>query len=184
MLALLMSFVEDKINEPCFEQIYYNYRKRMVKMAYSILHNKDDAEDVVHETFIKIARNMDSIQDVYSQTTLSYVLKATKNTAINWNNKNANVNKEFPIDDVPELADDSFIEALDLRNDFNNVVLAIEKLEEKYKDVFFYHFIMNMKIADVADLLGRKEATIKQQLVRGKKMLKEILKDSGGDYFD
>ena len=39
----------------------------------------------------------------------------------------------------------------------------------------FYHFVSEMKIAEIADLLGRKRSTVQQQLIRGKKLLIEIL---------
>ena len=39
----------------------------------------------------------------------------------------------------------------------------------------FYHFVCKMKIKDIADLLGKKNSAVRQQLVRGKKMLIEIL---------
>ena len=63
----------------------------MVSTAFSVLHNREDAEDTVHETFIRIAKNMKSIDNPMSERTLSYVIKATKNNAINLLNKN---NKE------------------------------------------------------------------------------------------
>ena len=39
----------------------------------------------------------------------------------------------------------------------------------------FYHFVSEMKIGEIANLLGRKRSTVQQQLVRGKKKLIEIL---------
>lgn len=39
----------------------------------------------------------------------------------------------------------------------------------------FYHFVSEMKISEIAELLGRKKSTVQQQLVRGKKLLLEIL---------
>ena len=83
MLAFYMAFIDDEDDREKFEIIYNEYRKRMVSTAYSILRNHEDAEDAVHDTFIKIARNMNSIGDPKSNEALSYILKATKNTAIN-----------------------------------------------------------------------------------------------------
>ncbi|MCC8016083.1 MAG: RNA polymerase subunit sigma-24, partial [Clostridiales bacterium] len=88
MLYLYLAMIDDDIDRNKFEIIYYNYRKRMVYEAYIVLHNAEDAEDAVHDTFIKIARNIKSIDNPNSRKTLSYVLKAVKNTAINMYNKN------------------------------------------------------------------------------------------------
>lgn len=63
MLAFYMSFIDDEDDKAKFEILYNSYKKRMVSTAFSILNNREDAEDAVHDTFIKIARNMRAIGD-------------------------------------------------------------------------------------------------------------------------
>lgn len=175
MLALYMTFIDDEKNKPKFEIIYYTYREKMLLMADSVLHNRQDAEDAVHDTFIKIARNMKSIGEPESNKTLSYVLKATKNTAINLHDKNKSNDNRIYFDNIDDISDHEFLDKLDISENYNKVVQAILKLDDKYKDVMFYHFVQEMKVSEVADLLGRKKSTVKQQLVRGKKLLLETL---------
>lgn len=175
MLALYMTFIDDEKNKPKFEIIYYTYREKMLLMADSVLHNRQDAEDAVHDTFIKIARNMKSIGEPESNKTLSYVLKATKNTAINLHNKNKSNDNRIYFDTIDDISDHEFLDKLDISENYNKAVQAILKLDDKYKDVMFYHFVQEMKVSAVADLLGRKKSTVKQQLVRGKKLLLETL---------
>ena len=175
MLVLYMSFIDDENDKPKFEIIYFTYRERMLLMAESILHNKQDAEDAVHDTFIKIARNMKSINEPESVRTLSYVLKATKNTAINLNNKNKTNESRIYMEKIDDIPDKEFIEKLKITENYNEVVHAILELDDIYKDVMFYHFVEEMKVSEIADLLDRKKSTVKQQLVRGKKILLETL---------
>lgn len=175
MLFLYLAIIDDEDDRDKFEIIYYSYRKRMVFEAYSILRNSFDAEDAVHETFIKIARNIKAIDDPDSTKTLSYVLKAVKNTAINMYNKNKKSNDFVDIDTVQNMADEDFFEKLEISENYDEVVKAIRRLNDKYRDVLFYHYVSDMKISDIADLLGRKKSTVQQQLVRGKKLLIESL---------
>lgn len=175
MLFLYLAIIDDEVDRDKFEIIYYSYRKRMVFEAYSVLHNSFDAEDAVHETFIKIARNIKAIDDPDSTKTLSYVLKAVKNTAINMYNKNKKSNDFVDIDTVQNMADEDFFEKLEISENYDEVVKAIRRLNDKYRDVLFYHYVSDMKISDIADLLGRKKSTVQQQLVRGKKLLIESL---------
>lgn len=149
MLFLYMSFIDDNNDKSKFEIIYYTYRKRMLVIADSVLHSKEDAEDVVHDTFIKIARNIKSIDDPKSDKTLSYVLKATKNNAINLYNKNNKIKDNIiNIENIDDLPDNEFFEKLDISNNYNDVVKAILSLDEKYKDVLFYHFVQDMNSDD------------------------------------
>ncbi len=56
MLALYMSFIDDESQRRLFEEIYLNYRKQMLLVARSVLGSDTDAEDVVHDVFLKIAK--------------------------------------------------------------------------------------------------------------------------------
>lgn len=177
MLAFYMALIDEESDKEKFERIYHLYAKRMLKMAYSVLHNRSQCEDVVHEAFIKIARNIKAVDEVDSVKTLSYVLKATKNTAINWDKKHQKEKSTVKLDDCEKLSDDDFIERLDIGNTYNRVVEAILSLDEKYRDVLYYHFVCEMSVNSISDLLGRKTSTVKQQLVRSKKILLEKLRE-------
>ena len=177
MLMFYMSLIDNDDDRTKFEILYNKYRKRMVYTAYSVLGNNEDAEDAVHDTFIKIARNMRSIQDPDSDETLSYVLKAVKNTAINLSKKNTTRNKHMQSQDVKDISDSAFLDKLRIQENYEEVVKAIRGLNDTYKDVLFYYFVEGMKAKDIADLLGRNKATVQQQIIRGKKKLLEILKN-------
>lgn len=178
MLALYLALIDDDNDRDKFELIYINYRKRMVDQAYSVLRNADDAEDCVHDTFIKIARNMKSIDEPVSDRTLSYVLKAVKNTAINMKQRNEKISSFEEIKTKEKLTDNQFFEKLDITESYKLVVNAILSLKDTYRDVMFYHFVSEMEISEIADLLGRKRSTVHQQLVRGKKLLIELLENN------
>lgn len=175
MLALYLSLIDNEDDRDKCEIIYNEYRKRMIATANSVLQNEQDAEDVLHDTFIKIARNMKAIDDPYSDKTLSYLLKAVKNTAKDFLKKKENRKEVAAQDYVENIPDAQFLEKLRIKDRYNKVVNAIRKLNDTYRDVMFFHFVSGMKIAEIADLLGRKRSTVQQQLVRGKKKLIEIL---------
>lgn len=177
MLAFYMTFIDGEDDKDKFEILYNTYRKRMVYAAFSVLNNKEDAEDAVHDTFIKIARNMRSIGDPESDETLSYVLKAVKNTAINLSKKNTTRNKHIQSQDVDNISDGAFLDKLRIQENYEEVVEAIRSLNDTYRDVMFYHFIAGMKSRDIADLLDRNKSTVQQQIARGKKKLLEILEN-------
>lgn len=177
MLMFYMSLIDNDDDRSKFEILYHNYRKRMVYTAFDVLRNKEDAEDAVHDTFVKIARNMHSIEDPNSAESLSYVLKATKNTAINLSRKNSVRNKNVSFEDAENILDSQFFETLRVQENYIEVVNAIRGLNDKYRDVLFYYFVEGMKPKDIADLLGRSNSAVQQQIARGKQKLIAILKD-------
>lgn len=183
MLALYLAYLDDDNDKRLFEEIYNSYKNQMVILAVSILNNNDDAEDAVGDVFLRIAqKNFDVVRGIKNDTDLrNYLLKVTKNTSINKINtkKKDNVSLdtvvEYNMDKIKKLSDDTFIEFVCNKIDYDKIIEAIKSLREKYRDVLYYHFVMELSIPQTAKALNQSLTTTKQQLVRGKKLLLNLL---------
>ena len=183
MLALYLAYLDDANDQRLFEDIYYSYRKQMVTLALSILGKKEDAEDAVSKVFVRIAeKNWEVVRGLKSDTDLrNYLLKATKNTSLNMikARKKENVSldtiSEYYLEGIEELSDDSFLEVICNRVEAEKVKKTILQMNEKYRDVLYYHFVMGLTVPETAKSLNQTIAATKKQLVRGKKMLLKML---------
>lgn len=183
MLALYLAYLDDANDQRLFEDIYYSYRKQMVTLALSILGKKEDAEDAVSKVFVRIAeKNWDVVRGIKSDTDLrNYLLKATKNTSLNMikARKKENVSldtiSEYYLEGIEELSDDSFLEVICNRVEAEKVKKTILQMNEKYRYVLYYHFVMGLTVPETAKSLNQTVAATKKQLVRGKKMLLKML---------
>lgn len=167
--------------------MYLSYRKQMVAFAITILGNEDDAQDAVGDVFLRIAqKNWGVVSRIDNETDLrNYLLKATKNTSLNKikGKKKENVSldtiAEYDMDGIDDLSDDTFLEVICNKFEYDKVVRAIRSLNEKYRDVLYYHYVMEMTVPETAKSLNQKLSATKQQLVRGKKMLLSLLGKKG-----
>lgn len=183
MLALYLAYFDDDNDKGFFEEIFNSYKKQMVTLATSILKNSSDAEDAVSEVFLCIAqKNWDAVRGIKDKTDLrNYLLKATKNTSLNMikskNKSNISLDTvcEYNMDDMAELTDDTFVEHICERSEYNMVIDAINSLNERYRNVLYYHFVMELTIDQTAKALDIPLTTTKKQLQRGKKLLFELL---------
>lgn len=180
MLMLYLSLMDDENDKSKFETIYYEYRERMFAAAFDVVKNNEDAEDAVHNAFIGVANNLKSIGDPLSKRTLSYVIKAAKNAAINIYNKNNKI-KTVEFDDNIIISDDDFFDEISNVEEAEKIVDAICKLKDTYKMPMYYYFVCDMKISDVANLLGLSTSAVKVRIHRGKK---ELLRITGVDSDD
>lgn len=186
MLSFNISVIDDENNRNKFEQLYNSYSKQMFGLANSILKNSHDAEDVVHEVFYKIAQNhSDIFSRIKSDVDLrNYLLKSAKNTAISF----IRMNKTFlELDEIAEsdsleFSDDKFLDMICAKIDAKILLEVMDSLENKYREVLYYHFVLELSVAEVADLLDRNINTVKKQLVRGKSKLLEAARISGTIY--
>lgn len=161
--------------------IYEKYKNRMYISACRILCDPFAAEDAVHDAFVAISRNVEKIGDVDSVSTASYCIKAAKNTAINMSVKRSR-ESAVPVDEVDEAFDESMLDMICSKENFDIVVSAIMNLDEKYRDVLSLYYLNELTVKELSDLLGRKESTVKQQLARGRKKLINIISKELEDY--
>lgn len=75
-MIIYLQMLETPEEKSKFEQLYLEYKGLMFHVAYEILHNEQDAEDAVHQAFVKIAENIKKIDDprymyYYSNGTLN-----------------------------------------------------------------------------------------------------------------
>lgn len=179
MLIIYLGLIDDEQQRIKFEEIYTTYRMQMIHLAKSYFENESDAEDVVHDVFVRIAtKHMKFIQGLDNPEDIrNYLLKATKNTALNELKRKGRANisiediAESDLDGFPDLTDDAFIETICTKAEYESVVQELLSMEEPYRDIMYYHFVLDLTVPEAAKLLGRNITTAKKQLVRGKKLL-------------
>jgi RNA polymerase sigma-70 factor (ECF subfamily) len=181
LLTIILSSVDlDEKNQNKFENIYYKYRNVLFGYAVKILSNQADAEDVLQETFIKVAKNIKTIKDINSKETNAYLAVILKNTAYDFLRKKSKYN-EVDIDGIKEIPEDDFIESLAGNIQYDRIVDIIKNIPSPYSEVLYLHFVRDFSVKQTAHLLDRKPETVKMQLVRGKRTLIEMLSEDIND---
>lgn len=178
-----MSFqlLKSETEKTALELIYEKYRNRMYIAAYRVLKNPQMAEDAVHDTFVALSKNTEKLRDVDSLYTASYVVKAARNTALNAVKKNRE-DKLVSLDEFDLAEDESVLERICSEENYNIIVSSILALSEKYRDVLSLYYLNELTVSEIALSLSRKESTVKQQLVRGRRKLIDTIKKEVDGY--
>ena len=180
MFTLLIS-TNDTANEiKLFDEVYRHYRKQMIAVAKSILNNDEDAEDAVHDVFCCIASShMDILDRVDNPKDLkNYMLKAVQNRSISIL-RHQKVRKEYDANvtnAAEEINYDEFIDEICSRTGYDNLIKAIKSLDDKYSEVIYYNLVVELSPAEIAEIVGRPENTVRKQAQRAKKLI-QILKN-------
>lgn len=174
MLTLYLNTIDYTDDKENFEKLYIKYRSKMYYVAMSVLHDRYDAEDALHNAFIAVAKNINKIANINSDETTAYLFRTAKNTALNvYSKKKRQAEREILVDnycDIDNISDGELIGEAE-KTQFEEVVSCIESLPEHYRTVLGLHFRQEYTAPQIAKTLGIKISTVKQRLVRGKKML-------------
>lgn len=150
--------------------LYYLVGGRLLSVAQGIMRNKYNAEDVLHDSFIKIARYAKQ----FSRGTNGYawLCKIVKNTALN-KLKSEGLRRADNIDDVFGLSDGKdFYEASSCSLDIKSAMLS---LEPKERLVIWLKYYNDMTIREIAADTGIKKTTVQDLIKRAEQKLKKIL---------
>lgn len=168
------------------EKIFNDYGKRIYEIAYKIVKNRQDAEDVLDNVMISIMKNLDKFIDKDETSIQAQIVTYSKNTAINVYNKNKRkVLNEVPFSDFEEqgneldIADGTTeIEKIVVSNETVRIVREkIELLPEDYEDALSLYYIYGYSYSEISELLHISENNVAVKIFRAKKKLINLAGD-------
>ena len=170
-MIIYMQMLETPEEKSKFEQIYLEYRGLMFHVAYEILHNKQDAEDAVHQAFVKIAENIKKISDPVCPKTHSYVVIIVESRAIDQYRKNQ---KHQSI----ELIDN--LQGIEVNYEENNeLTKCILQLPARYREMILLRYHHGYSVKEIAKMLGLSLPAAIKLDQRAKNKLKKLCEEAG-----
>jgi RNA polymerase sigma factor (sigma-70 family) len=160
----------------CYE-LYRLYSKAMLNVAFRILNNMDEAEDVLQESFLDAFKK---VVDFRQETTFGLWLKQiVVNRSINllrkrkleWVQMESEQLENIP--DEPEPDDD------DMQYRVAQVKQAMQLLPEGYRVVLSLYLIEGYDHEEIGQILNITENTSRTQFLRAKRKLSEVLRIKG-----
>ncbi len=156
-------------------KLYKQYCDGMFCVAMRFLKNEVDAEDVTQESFIKAFQKIDQFKgDV---TFGAWLKRIVINKSIDFlkskRQRMVELDESFMI--VTEDDDWTIESGINLEE----VKIAIECLPEKYKYVVMMFLIEGFDHNEISEVLGLTSSNCRTRLLRGKGLLKELLKNKG-----
>lgn len=147
------------------EKIVRKYADLVYRVAFTMMKNKDDAEDIFQDIFIKVCT--ENVSFMSEEHEKAWLIRVTKNKCLDFLKRSCNKNKE-------EL-DQNLVK--DESSNNQHVVDEVLKLPDKYRIVIYMFYFEGYKISEIASILDINESTIKSQLVKARELLKESLKE-------
>lgn len=178
MLMMYAALIDETSEQLRFEDIYYSYRKQMLYVAEQILGDRHDAEDAVQNAFLGIARNIKRVPQDDPRIIRAYVLTAAKNAALALVPRKQKRSHEAELSSL-EADDTDVFERVMLCQDYHLLLKAMRQLSSPYREVLLLVYVHEHDTKAAAQILGRKEDTVRKQLSRGRRRLMELCRKEG-----
>ncbi len=158
-----------------FEKLFQKYHKKLYAFLFNLLHSKEDAEEIVQETFIKIWEKREDFIDGYSFH--SFLFTIAKNAFLNLNRKKINrVVFEERLNFLEEISSGRTDDYILFKETKEIITTIIEGLPPKRKEIFLLRKIEGLSRKEIAEELNISISTVDNQLMKANIYLKDELK--------
>jgi len=172
-------------DEESFKELVKRYQSRVYSIVFAMLGDKNDADDICQEIFVKLYRSLYQFKG--KSKFFTWLYRLTVNTCINAQNgrkrKLQTISLSYPVGEtekplaefVEEEGGNSSINILKNKELGMKINSAIDSLSDELKEVFVLREIEDLSYKELAKILQCSEGTVKSRLFRARDKLKEKL---------
>ena len=167
-----------KEGEPRYqEMLYQKFSAVLMGICVRYAKNKEDAEDIMHDSFVKIFTNIGSYEGIGSLE--AWGKRITVNTAINAYHLKVKTGFAVDVDEMQGVITDVRIKETDFLSE--SVLLQfINELPDGYRTIFNLYEIDGYSHLEIAEMTGVTFSTVSAQLFKAKRALKKKIENYFG----
>ena len=168
-----------------FESLVKNYDRQVLQLAYNMVNNTQDAEDIYQEVLVRVYKNLHRFE--FKSEFSTWLYRVVVNYCINFNKKRHRL-KAYSIDKEFQNGDENWKKSVkseeqNPEESFLNLELsreieaALQQLSPKQKTVFILRHYHGHKLKEIAEILKCSEGTVKNYLFRATQKMQRQLKE-------
>jgi RNA polymerase sigma factor (sigma-70 family) len=147
--------------------------RSLVRLARLFVDDRNAAEDLVQEAFIRLARSAHKIRD--DTRAAAYLRSIVLNLARDHNRRGlVSLRHRLPLEDERAADEDELL----LRDDQREVIDALRELPHRQRDCLVLRYYQELGIDDIAEVLGISRNSVKTHLQRGLGAMESRLEDT------
>ena len=178
-----------------FGELVRRYEGKIFRLAQHVTQNREDAEDVLQETFMKAYEHLDQFQG--NSKFYTWIVRIAVNQAL-MKLRRRKTDKSVSLDETIDTGEDTMIREIAAwdedpeqrfsRDELGGILdTAVQSLEAPYRSVFTLRDIDDLSTEETAEALGLSVPAVKSRLLRARLQLREKLtryfKRKGDDAF-
>jgi RNA polymerase sigma-70 factor (ECF subfamily) len=163
------------------KMLYEENKKKIFYLAYQYVHNAEDAEDILQETFIRAFHSLPKYDFQNGAGFSPWLYRIGINCSIDYLRRNKRARETRGIDDFPNIpsnSQDSDPEYSSmLKGIRERIDVFLNKLTEKQRMIFVLKHYQELSIKEIAEYMNCSEGSVKKQLFRAVGAIKKQFED-------
>ncbi len=157
-----------------FDNLISRYKRQVYSVIYRMVRSPADAEDLAQDTFIKAYRALSGYDSKYPFIT--WLFKIAHNTTIDHLRANKTLVMSMDDDDSQledEYSDQKLMDTVDSISDKSLIDKSLSLLPPTYREILSLRHQQELSYAEISEILGIPEGTVKIRLFRARNLMKE-----------
>lgn len=185
VIPLTILMVDNDEDRAFLSEIYIRYRALMYKTAMRYFNSKEDVEDAVSDSVVRMCRYCGTLREVACNKRASYVVRLVENLC-----RSRYREMKGPSSIRDDSLDRETLENIPGGEDVHGIVFdriqaadwldAFEQLSPREKDIFMMRHVDLMEYEDMAATLGMTEGALRTALSRVKKKVERLAAEREG----
>jgi len=156
------------MNADVFKDIFLPYHKKLYRIAYRMVENQPDAEDIVQETYIKLWQKRDDTKHI--ENTESFAVAVLKNTCLDFLRKMKPETVELSV--LSQQV--GFLETqIEDKEKLQYIETIVQQLPERQQQLIRLKHYKELSDKEIEELTGLQTGNIKVIISRARKTIKE-----------
>lgn len=182
-ILIYMLAASDPVYGSFLEEIYQNNKNTVYSLAYSIVKNKQDAEEIVQDVFLKTYNHIEKLENKHPGQIVLWLRQCTQNRAIDFLRKKkqpATISIHEEQDSVCADVPDCTLAPEELyinREMLQTVLKKVRELPFEQSAAILFRYYFHMSEKEIAEIMGKKPSAVSSLIYRAKKKLKEEMED-------
>jgi RNA polymerase sigma-70 factor, ECF subfamily len=161
----------DPDGDPSFAPLVHQHQSKLCNFIYRYTRNRQDAEDLTQDTFVKAFKNFHRYDSRYAFSTWLYTI--ARRTVYN-HYRSARPAEPIDYDIVSdEPSPDANAEISDRKE---SIWESAQRLKEEYQEVLALKYVEDLSVKEISKILNKTQTNVKILLFRARNQLKKIHK--------
>jgi len=175
-----------KGSEKAYRELLGRYQRPVFSLIYRMVRDREQAEDLAQETFVRVFNNIDRYDPAYKFS--SWIFKIATNLTIDWirrkeiptvsidGSRYATTSEEIESSSITvESGDENPEELLEARELGSEIELAIGRLRPEYRQAIVLRHIEDRPYEEISQIMALPLGTVKTYIHRGRRELQDML---------
>jgi RNA polymerase sigma-70 factor (ECF subfamily) len=175
-----------KGSEKAYRELHGRYQRPVFSLIYRMVRDREQAEDLAQETFVRVFNNIDRYDPAYKFS--SWIFKIATNLTIDWirrkeiptvsidGSRYATTSEEIESSSITvESGDENPEELLEARELGSEIELAIGRLRPEYRQAIVLRHIEDRPYEEISQIMALPLGTVKTYIHRGRRELQDML---------